>query len=282
MKKSLEYLLLLAPAILWGLGALLLGDHFTLPNRLILSVLCTASGAGALLMQRKGQGLLALVAGLGMLASVPITHDMPVASFTLRMQDYDLPQQVSARNPEAMAMLQGNSADLVSLKGEPVQAAEIAAAQTAYPFTYTSCAAGGRSFLSRHPITQVREELRMGATQLRGELQHGDTAVRFVVLDFSGLESEAQARSLAQEYLAGERGASIALIDTGRSGNRVPMEWISYTTGYARSQQPMAGFMGSFDGGGDDPTQLLLYSPRLRCRAFDQSGLGMEATYTLN
>ncbi len=282
MKKYIEYLLLLAPGLLWWLSSSLLGDHFTLPNRLMLAALCAVTGAAGLLMQRKVPGLIALVAGIGMLASVPMSHDMPVAAFTLRMSDYALPQAMVVDEAQVQAMSQAQSADLVSLKAEPAQAAGIAAAQAQYPFSYTSCEAGGRSFFSRHPISGVAEEQRMGATQVSGELQAGDTAVRFVVLDFSGLQNEAQARTLAQAYLGGEDGAGIALIDTGDSGNRIPLEWITYMTGFAKSQRPLTAFTGNFDGADDDSAQVMLYSPKLRCRAFEESASSMEATFVVN
>lgn len=282
MKKHLEYLLLLAPALLWCLATILLGDHFTLPNRLILAALCTATGAAGLLMQRKIPGFIALVAGIGMLATVPMTHDMPVATFTLRMSDYALPAKMVVDEAQVENMMRDHSADLVSLKAAPQQAEQIAAAQAQYPFSYTSCSSNGRSFFSRHPISHVEEKQLMGATQIRGELQAGDTAVRFVVLDFSGLENEAQARKLSQEYLGGEAGASIALIDTGDSGNRIPLEWITYTTGFAKSQRPLTAFSGDFENADDDSANVMLYSPQLRCRAFEESGRAMEATFVVN
>lgn len=82
MKKSFDSLLLFLPALLWGLGSYLLGDTFTLPNRLMLALLCTAAGAGALLAGRKPPGLLALVAGVAMLATVPVEHEVPQAMLT--------------------------------------------------------------------------------------------------------------------------------------------------------------------------------------------------------
>ena len=77
MKKPIDFLILLAPALLWLLSSLLLGDDFALPNRLMLAILCTAAGAGALVTNRKIPGFFALVAGVGMLAAVPVEHDMP-------------------------------------------------------------------------------------------------------------------------------------------------------------------------------------------------------------
>ncbi len=281
MKKHFEYLILCAPIILWWLGDLLLDDRFTLPNRLLLGILCAVTGAGALLAQRKGPGLLALVAGLGMLAAVPVEHDLPATAFTWRMGDYVLPQ-ASVLDPQQVgAWLDAHPADLLSLKAAPAQVGQVVSIQAQYPYSYTSCIAQGRSFLSRNPITAV-EEQRMGATQVRGTLQAGDTALRFVVLDFSSLHNEAEARTLAQEYLMGEQRPNIALIDTGDSGNRIPLEWISYVTGFTKSQRPMTAFTGSFGGGDDDSAQVMLYSPDLRCRAFDATALGMEATYSMN
>jgi hypothetical protein len=282
MKKHFEYLILCAPIILWWLGDLLLDDRFTLPNRLLLAILCAVTGAGALLAQRKGPGLLALVAGLGMLAAVPVEHDLPMAAFTWRMGDYALPQASVLGPQQVGAWLDAHPVDLLSLKAAPAQVGQVASIQAQYPYSYASCTTSGRSFLSRHPITAVEEQQRMGATQVRGALQAGDTALRFVVLDFSTLRNEAEARALAQEYLTGDDGPNIALIDTGDSGNRIPLEWISYATGFTKSQRPLTAFTGSFDGGDDDSAQVMLYSPALRCRAFDATALGMEATYSMH
>lgn len=282
MKKYLEFLLLLAPALLWWLSSQLLGDQFTLPNRLILAVLCTASGAAGLLMQRKAVGLLALVTGIGMLGSIPVEHDMPTAAFTLRMQDYVLPATLRADDPVTKAVQADQSADLVSFKGTAAQTAALGEGQAAYPYSYTSCTVGGRSFLSRHPLTRVVEEQRMGATQVRGELQAGDTALRFAVLDFSGLDSQAAARQLAHEYLTGDNAPRIALIDTGTSGNHIPLAWISYMTGFAKSERPWTAFTGTIDGGEDDSAQVFLHAPDVRCQAFEESALGMAGTYVVH
>jgi hypothetical protein len=281
MKKYIEYLILGAPILLWWLGDLLLGDRFALPNRLLLAVLCALAGAGALLAQRRGPGLLALLTGLGMLAAVPVEHDTQATAFTWRMGDYVLPQ-ASVLDPQQVgAWLDAHPADLLSLKAAPAQVGQVVSMQAQYPYSYASCTAQGRSFLSRHPITAVEEQQRMGATQVRGALQAGDTALRFVVLDFSTLHGEADARTLAQEYLMGEQRPNIALIDTGDSGNRIPLEWISYVTGFTKSQRPMTAFTGSLDGGDDERAQVMLYAPALRCRAFDVTDLGIEATYSM-
>jgi hypothetical protein len=75
----------------------LLGDDFLLPNRMILAVLCTASGAAGLLMRKRAAGMLALIVGLGLMASVPVTHEIPIASFSQRLHEVaDTAQQVLA------------------------------------------------------------------------------------------------------------------------------------------------------------------------------------------
>ena len=97
MKKYFEFLLILAPALLWSLSVILLGDHFSMPNRLILAVLCTGAGGAGLLMRRRAAGLLALILGVCLMASVPVTHEIPVASFSQRLQEVaDTAQHVLA------------------------------------------------------------------------------------------------------------------------------------------------------------------------------------------
>lgn len=106
MKKLTDALILLAPALLWAISSLLLGDEFTLPNRLMLAILCTAAGAGALITHRKLPGFIALVAGLGMLAAVPVEHEMPVADLTTSGSSHPHPQHLVAqlRSPKAQRL----------------------------------------------------------------------------------------------------------------------------------------------------------------------------------
>jgi hypothetical protein len=138
--------------------------------------------------------------------------------------------------------------------------------------------------LSHYPISHIREENRLGATQVSGELQAGDTAIGFVVLDLSGAKTESEARKLIGEALAQDQNTRIALIDTGETGTRIPLEWITFTTGFARSQRPWTTFTGSFDLEHEDSAQMLLYSPKLRCRGFEQPLSGIptiQGTYVI-
>ncbi|HEX2898594.1 MAG TPA: hypothetical protein VHS96_02630 [Bacteroidia bacterium] len=283
MKKYLDYLFLLLPVLVWGLSSQLLGDQFALPNRLMLTALCTAAGAGAMLTQRKLPGLLSLVAGLGMLASVPVAHEIPQSAITLRLSGYDISRQPAAPAAVIDELLAGQTADLISLKANAQQSEAIAAIPLQSPYLY-SHQAGGRSFLSRFPICNVEEEQHRGGSQVRGQLQAGDTAIRFVVLDLSGMQTESDARNLIGEALSGIHDTQIALIDTGGTGPRIPLEWISYTTGFAKSQRPWTSFTGSFTGSPTDNGQMLLYAPELRCKGFEQPTTGIptiQGTYVV-
>ncbi|MEY3445220.1 MAG: hypothetical protein RLZZ519_3501, partial [Bacteroidota bacterium] len=113
MKKHLDSLILLLPIVIWGLSSLLLGDQFTLPNRLMLATLCTAAGAGAMLTQRKFAGVLSLVAGLGMLASVPVEHEIPKSAITLRLSEYDISDASATPLLPISQLLSGQGADLI-------------------------------------------------------------------------------------------------------------------------------------------------------------------------
>ncbi|MBL0017186.1 MAG: hypothetical protein IPP17_12325 [Bacteroidetes bacterium] len=283
MKKHLDSLILLLPILIWGLSSLLLGDQFTLPNRLMLATLCTAAGAGAMLTQRKLPGVLSLVAGLGMLASVPVEHEIPKSAITLRLSEYDISGESNAPLLPISELIPENGADLISLKTNPDQANSLQAIPKSHPYIYTHCGTG-RSFLSKYPILGIQEKQRLGATQVSGELQAGDTAIGFVMLDLSGAHSESEARKLIGEALAEDQNTRIALIDTGETGTRIPLEWITYTTGFARSQRPWTAFTGSFDVARDDSSQMLLYSPELRCRGFEQPISGIptiQGTYVI-
>lgn len=282
MKKPAEFLLLLCPALLWCLCSLLLGHRFDLPDRLLLAALCTATGAAAMFMNRKLPGAIALVGGLAMLAAMPVEHDLPPAAITLRIADYALPSSVTPEPGPLQAMLAHQEADLLSLKADARQAQAISDSQQAYPYTYHSCSGAGRSLFSRHPLQSVCETHVLGGTQLSGELLAGDTAVGFVVLDFSGVGTEAQARALAQAYLGDRDSAALAIIDTG--GTRLPLEWIGFTLGYAKSQAPVPAFTGQLVGDDHDRSNALLYSPQWRCRTFRQSETGLcrlQGTYQI-
>ena len=123
----------------------------------------------------------------------------------------------------------------------------------------------------------------MGAMQLRGAINAGDTALRFVVLDLSAMETESETKMLLLDYLTRDDAATIALIDTGDSGKRIPLDWIEDATGFMRGARPLTAFSGSFDNESVAPNAtVLLYSRAVFCRTFEEKSEGLEGTFSID
>ena len=260
MKKLIDFLILLAPCLLWFLANFLLGDEFSMPNRLILAILCTAVGAAALLTQRKLPGITAIVGGLTMLALVPIGHEVPDANFDLRLQTVD----ENTADPDWMEKLGTNSADLLSVKNQNSQLAEYKQS-IAHPFSYQSCQAKGPILFARYPIQNIFEAERMGTTQIKGELTNGDTCISFALLDLSTAHSKAETIAVLKEFLSAKDQAGIAVIDTGKASPKFPSAWLNMVEGYTQSKERSFAFQGNFGFQANLPQHLFLHTTQLHC-----------------
>jgi hypothetical protein len=272
MKRRYEFLLLLAPCLVWWLATQCLSEGIPTPNRMILAALYTAFGAAALLTGRKLLGAFAMVGGLLFLGSVPVEHDIPDSAITLRLSTYDL----SGSEPYSLdEMLRQNPSDLVALKYD----GNLPAHPKSHPYTYTSCGDTGRTLLSRYPLAHIREQATNGGSRICGSLNVGNTKVGFVLLDISQAPDAQSARAVVPESLLESDAATIAVLDTGGAQRTLPIDWIQSQTGYRPSERPNQAFSGIFEGEAVDTTSLLLHSADLRCADFSQTTTGSFGTY---
>lgn len=282
MKKPFDFVILLAPCMLWLVASSLLGDEFSLPNRLVLAILCTGIGAAALLTKRKAAGLISLLGGLAMLASVPITHEVPAATYGLSMQKIEVPAyktSLETWKPDAAQ----NNADVVALSSKGKDAAEMPAMPN-HPFAYQSCENAGTQIFARYPMHNVLEAERMGATQVKGELEINKQRIAFAVLDLSAAQNEGETLALLSEFLEEKGQPGIAVIDTGKSGSKYPLEYLAHTSGYSKSKVLGRAFGSNF-GLWEDPSPIVfMHSAAFTCDAFEiekQHNANCSARYHL-
>jgi hypothetical protein len=269
MKKPLDFLILLAPILLWLVGIALLGDQFSMPNRLVLTALCTSVGAAALLTNRKIPGLLAMLAGLGMLASVPISHEIPKANYSINVQQINGPQ--SALTPELWKEIASeNSAEILAFPHGKTAESE-ALHLPKHPFSYESCQSKGPIFYAQSPIVNVREQEKLGKTQLKGELLSNDSCISFAILDLSNAKSQLETQQIMSEFLGKEDSLGIALIDTGRANFRIPDSWIQRVSGYSKSPTTEQVFLNELSFKKPTNSIVVLNSMGLRCLDAAQS-----------
>lgn len=225
MKKPFDFLILLAPIFLWLLGTLLLGEQFSLPNRLVLMILCCSVGAAALLTNRKLPGVLALLAGLLMLGSVPVSHEVPQANFAIHLrQVYGDQDQMESPIWEEMECAEATEiiafSNANALKHSPKMMPQ-------HPFQYASCQENGPTIYARSPIENVTEKEKLGGKQLRWEIFANDTCVSMAILDLSMVKSQLDTHQILNEFLQKDQAAAITLIDTGNGMHNIPESWTS-------------------------------------------------------
>ena len=265
MKKPFDFIILLSPCLLWLFAAAMLGDEFSMPNRLILAILCTAIGAGALLTQRKIAGILTLAGGLAMLASVPITHEVPEATYALSMQSIQVPESKTTDTKWELK-LNDSQADLVTLTNKATPQAEVNPVES-HPFAYQSCSSAGPQIFARYPMHNVLEAKRVGASQIKGQLEIKNKRIAFAVLDLSATQTHAERLAVLAEFLPTNNQPGIAVIDTGEAGATFPMDYLAHAAGYIESKPSGRVFGENFGLWAEAKPVVFLHSKAFICNA---------------